>query len=139
MVSDSEERGTGGRARGGKTRVGRDNAEPEGGRNGGLSAGEGDGASAAGRPHGATRRTRLVLADHHRRSLPRRERGDARQNQEGQPPFPCRQRHQGRPGRRQVPPRRGYAEQEKVARKIPSARNFKIMSMISKNHEHDCI
>ena len=130
MVSDSEERGTGGLARGGKTRVGRDNAEPEGGRNGGLSVGEGDGASAAGRPHGATRRTRFVLADHHRRGLPRRERGDTRQNQESQPAFPCRQRHQGRFGRSQVPSCRGFVEQEKVARKIPSARSFKIMLMI---------
>lgn len=139
MVSDSEERGTGGRARGGKTRVGRDYAEPEGGRNGGLPIGEGDGASAAGRSHGAARRTRFVLADHHGRGLPRRERGDARQNQESQPPLPRRQGHQGRSGRRKVPPRRGYAEQEKVACKIPSARSFKIILMISKNHEYDCI
>lgn len=70
MVSDSEERGTGGQARGGKTRVGREYAEPEGSRNGGLPAGEGDGASAAGRPHGVARRTRFVLADHHWRGLP---------------------------------------------------------------------
>jgi len=71
--------------------------------------------------------------------MPRRERGDARQNQESQPPLPRRQGYQGCPGQRQVPSRRGYAEQEKVALKIPSARNFKIMLMISKNHEHDCI
>ncbi len=50
-------------------------------------AGEGDGASVAGRPHGAARRIRLVLADHHRRGLPRQERGDTRQNQESQPAF----------------------------------------------------
>lgn len=73
----------------------------------------------------------------HRRGLPRRERGDARQNQKGQPAFPCRQRHQGRFGRSQVPSCRGFVEQEKVARKIPSARSFKIMLMISKNHEHN--
>ena len=139
VVCNPQERGTGGRARGGKVGVGRDDAEPEGGRDGCVPAGEGDGASAARRPHGAAGRAWVVLADYHLGGLPRRKRGNSRQNQEAQPALPCRQEHQGRSGEREVPSRRGYDEQEKVALKISSARSFKIMLMISKNHEHDCI
>ena len=130
VVCNPQERGTGGRTRGGETGVGRDDAEPQGGRDGRVPAGEGDGASAARRPHGAVRRVGVVLADHHLRGLPRREGGDSRQNQEAQPPLPCRQGNQGRFGEREVPSRRGYDEQEEVAHEIPSARSLKFMLMI---------
>ena len=102
-----------------QTCVGRDHAEPEGDRNGGLSAEEGVGASTTGRPHGAAR---LVLAEYLRRDLPRQERGDSRQKQESQPAFPFRKRHRGHSDRKSC---RGYVEQEKIAHKIPSERNFK--------------
>lgn len=88
MVPCNQEHRQGGRARRGQDAGRRDDAEPQGGRNGGLSAGESGVAHAARRPHGAAGRPRHVQPHHHRRGAEGGEEGVGGRHQEGEPAFP---------------------------------------------------